>query len=84
MYKITQEQLKNGVQIPLKSLEGMVTEFQSVGMLLKCFGAGRRHIGVFFIASRGLEAVGFSIWKLQNFPVCWRTGLSREPLDSEL
>jgi hypothetical protein len=33
-YKITQEQLKIGARISLKSLEGMVAECRSVGVLL--------------------------------------------------
>jgi mevalonate kinase len=35
-YKITQEQLKNNARISHKSLEGVVTECRSVGVLLRC------------------------------------------------
>jgi hypothetical protein len=35
----------------------MPEEFLSVGMLLRCLGAGCRRVGVPFIAPRGLKAV---------------------------
>jgi hypothetical protein len=44
-YKITQEQLNNNARISHKSLEGMVVECRSVDVLLRCLGAGTRHLG---------------------------------------
>jgi hypothetical protein len=60
MYKITQEQLKNIARISLKSLEGVVVECQSVGVLLRCLGAATRRLRVPFIAPSDLGAVGAS------------------------
>jgi hypothetical protein len=63
---VSQLQLKTGTRISLKSMECVVTESQSVDVLLRCLGTGRRRIGVPFIAPRCLGAVGFFIWNDKN------------------
>jgi hypothetical protein len=62
---ILQLQLKTGARI---SLECVVAEFWSVGVLLRCLGSGWRRLWV-PISPRGLGAIGFSItiWKPKNF-----------------
>jgi hypothetical protein len=81
-YKITQEQLKTGTRISLKSLEDVVVECRGVGVLLRCLCTKWRCIGVPFVAPRGLRAVGVFIWKFQNAPICECTGLSGAPPNS--
>jgi hypothetical protein len=73
-YKITQEQLKTGVRISLKSLEHIIAVYRNVGVLLRCLVHDWRCLGGPLIALRGLGVVASSIWKLQNFPVCERIG----------
>jgi hypothetical protein len=51
-YKITQEQLKTGARISLKSLEDVVADCWSVGVLLRCLGTEWRRLGVPFISPR--------------------------------
>jgi hypothetical protein len=72
---------KNDTQMSLKSLKCVVAAYQSVGVLLRCFGTSMRHQGDPFITLRGLGVVDFSIWKLQKLPICGCTGLSGEPPD---
>jgi hypothetical protein len=51
-----------GPRISLKSsLEGVVAECRSVGMLLRCLGAKWRCLGVPFIALNGLGAIAPSL-----------------------
>jgi hypothetical protein len=68
---ITQEKLKSGVLISLKSLEGVVAECRNCSMLLRCLGTAPWLLGVPFIAARGLGTVGSSIWKLHTCTVCY-------------
>jgi hypothetical protein len=60
---ISQEQFESGARISLKSLEGMVTKFQSVGMPLRCLGTSWRCLKGPFIAPMGLGVIAFFIWK---------------------
>jgi hypothetical protein len=64
---VSQWQDKIGARISLKTLEGVVAEFQIVAMLLRCLGTGRRRLGVPFIAPRCLAVFGFFIWKPKKF-----------------
>jgi hypothetical protein len=50
---ISQWQHKTGYQISLKTLEGMVKKFQSVGVLLRCLGSGWRRLEVPFYSPKG-------------------------------
>jgi hypothetical protein len=71
---------KNNSKLALKSLEGMVTDCRSVGVLLRCLGAGRRCLGVPFIASKGPRSC-WLLHKLENFPVCGHTSQSGVTVD---
>jgi hypothetical protein len=59
-YKITQEQLKNSTQISLKSLDGVVAECRSVGVLLRHLGTRWRHLWGPFYSPKGPR----SCWSL--------------------
>jgi hypothetical protein len=52
---------KTSARISLKLLEGVDAECWSDGVLLVCLGVEWRHLGVTFIAPRGLGAIAHSL-----------------------
>jgi hypothetical protein len=82
-HKSTQEQLKTGARISPKSLDGVVTERWSDGVLLVCFGTGWRHLGGPFYGPKGPRSRWLLHLEAKTCLFCVRIGLYGESPDNE-